>query len=74
MTFQPATSRVRNLSSVIRFALKLIRLLAGLLASQTSNRLSQAERNALAALQIAIEALLALLPAPGEDDNPATPA
>lgn len=73
MTFQPVTARVRNLSSVIRFALKLIRLIAGLLASQTSNRLSQAERNALAALQVAIEALLALLPAPGEDSSPGTP-
>lgn len=64
--------RVRNLSSIIRFMLKLLRLAAGLLASRTSEKLTAQERNAIVALQLAIDALLALLPAPGEDDSPAT--
>lgn len=64
--------RVRNLSSIIRFMLKLLRLAAGLLASRTSDKLTAQERNAIVALQLAIDALLALLPAPGEDDSPAT--
>ena len=65
--------RVRNLSSIVRFMLKLLRLLAGLLASKTSDKLTQQERNAIVALQMAIEALLVLLPAPGNDDDPSTP-
>ena len=65
--------RVRNLSSVVRFMLKLLRLLAGLLASKTADKLTQQERNAVVALQMAIEALLVLLPAPGSDDDPSTP-
>lgn len=73
MSFQPNLSRVRNLSSIIRFSLRLIQLIAGLIASKTSDRLTAAEKQALTALQIAIEALLALLPAPGDDDNPSTP-
>ena len=73
MTYQPFVSRVRNLSSIIRFSLRLIQLIAGLIASKTAERLTPAEKNALSALQVAIEALLALLPAPGSDDNPATP-
>lgn len=73
MSFLPKLSRVRNLSSIIRISLRLIQLIAGLIASKTSDRLTAAEKQALAALQVAIEALLALLPAPGNDDNPATP-
>ena len=72
MTYQPFSARVRNLSSIIRFSLRLIQLIAGLIASKTAERLTPAEKNALSALQVAIEALLALLPAPGSDDNPAT--
>lgn len=65
--------RVRNLSSIVRFMLKLLRLLAGLLASKTADKLTPQERNAAVALQMAIEALLVLLPAPGSDDDPSTP-
>ena len=64
--------RVRNLASVVRFMLKLLRLLAGLLASKTADKLTPQERNAVVALQMAIEALLVLLPAPGNDDDPST--
>ena len=64
--------RVRNLSSVVRFMLKLLRLVAGLLASKTADKLTPQERNAVVALQMAIEALLILLPAPGNDDDPST--
>lgn len=70
LNFRPA--RVRNLASVVRFVLKVLRLVAGLLASRTSDRLTEQERNAIIALQLAIEALLVLLPAPGTDDSPAT--
>ena len=66
--------RVRNLASVVRFMLKLLRLVSGLLASKTSEKLTPAERNAAIALQMAIEALLVLLPAPGDDNDPSTPA
>lgn len=72
MTFNPNLSRVKNLASVVRFALKLIRLIAGLLASTTSDRLTAPERNAIVALQAAIDALLDLLPAPGVDSSPGT--
>ena len=65
--------RVRNLSSVVRFMLKLLKLASGLLASKTSEKLTPAERNAIVALQMAIDALLLLLPAPGNDDDPSTP-
>lgn len=65
--------RVRNLSSVVRFMLKLLRLVSGLLASKTSDKLTAQERNAVVALQMAIEALLILLPAPGDDSDPSTP-
>lgn len=65
--------RVRNLSSVVRFMLKLLKLVSGLLASKTSDKLTAAERNAMIALQMAIDALLLLLPAPGDDNDPSTP-
>ena len=67
------TGRVRNLSSIVRFMLKLLKLVSGLLASKTSERLTPAERNAVIALQMAIDALLILLPSPGDDDDPSTP-
>lgn len=66
--------RVRNLASIIRYGLKLLRLLAGALASSTSTKLTAQQRAALEALQLAIEALLVLLPAPGTDDSPETSA
>jgi hypothetical protein len=66
-------ARVRNLSSVIRLALKLVKLIAGLLASSTSARLSPQARAALEALAAALEALLATLPEPGSDNSPGTP-
>lgn len=67
-----SAGRVRNLSSIVRFMLKLLRLVSGLLASKTSDKLTPAERNAVIALQMAIDALLLLLPAPGDDSDPST--
>jgi hypothetical protein len=67
------SARVRNLASIIRLTLKLARLIAGLLASSTSNRLSPTARAALEALAAAIDALLATLPEPGDDASPGTP-
>ena len=69
-----SAGRVRNLSSVVRFMLKLLKLVSGLLASKTSERLTPAERNAVIALQMAIDALLLLLPSPGDDSDPSTVA
>lgn len=71
--FLPSSARVKNLSSVLRFCLKLLQLIVGLLSSRTAERLTPSERAAIAALQTAIEAVLLILPAPGVDDNPATP-
>lgn len=72
--FDFRNSRVRNLASILRFALKTLKLIAGLLASRSADKLTEQERSAIVAFQLAIEALLALLPAPGEDDSPATTA
>jgi pantothenate synthetase len=70
----PSSARVRNLSSIVRLSLKLVRLIAGLLASSTVVKLSPAARAAMEALAAALEALLATLPEPGDDNSPGTVA
>jgi hypothetical protein len=65
-------ARVRNLSSATRTIARLIRFLAGMIASSTFLKLTAAERAAVEALKAACDAVLALLPAPGTDNDPST--
>lgn len=67
-----SNARVRNLSTTVRFLLKLVKLLSQMVASSTFFKLTPLERAAIIALQNAIDAVLSLLPAPGDDQDPTT--
>lgn len=72
MAIPNPNARVYGLATIIRNSVKIVAVIGRTLASSTFFRLTPAERAAVEALLVAIQALLELLPAPGDDSDPGT--
>lgn len=64
--------KVANLANSVRFAARLLRTMLKLISARNYDKMTEAERAAVEGIIAALQILLVLLPAPGEDDNPAT--